>query len=124
MKRLLAIVSLVLCLLAPATALAYNPLDAACQAGSANSSGACQSRGSASAQNGPVVVIRKVTTIIAVIAGVTAIMIMVRGGFQYITSAGDPQKASSARSTVLGSIIGLVIIVAAQSILLLVLSKL
>jgi hypothetical protein len=123
MKRLIALLSVILCLATPATALAFNPLDPACQTGGANST-ACQSRNSTGAANGPVEVIRKVTTIMAVIAGIAAVIVMIVGGFQYITSAGDPQKASSARSTVLGAIIGLIIIVGAQSILLFVLSKL
>ncbi len=122
MKRLIALLSLMLCLAAPATALAYNPLDQACKAG--GSSVACQSRSSDTAKNGPVVTLRKVTTIIAFVAGIAAVIFIIVGGLQYITSAGDPQKTSSARSTVLGAIVGLVIIVAAQSILLLVLSKL
>jgi hypothetical protein len=123
MKRLIILLSLFLCTLAPATALAYNPLDSACNVDGGASSTACQSRSSQTSNGDPAAVLRKITAIVAILAGIAAVIVIIVGGFQYITSAGDPQKASSARSTILGAIIGLVIIVAAQSIILLVLSK-
>lgn len=122
MKRLVAVLSLVFCLALPATALAYNPLDAACQ-GAGKVSSACSTTGQdpISGKNG---VLKKATLIIASIAGIAAVIIVLIGGFQYITSAGDPQKAASARSMILGAVVGLVIIAAAEGILTFVLSKL
>jgi hypothetical protein len=49
-------------------------------------------------------------------------MIMV-SGFRYITSGGDAQKISSAKNTLVGAIIGLVVIVLARVIITFVLSK-
>lgn len=123
MKRLVAAISLLLCLMAPATALAYNPLGGACQAG-VNTSAACSPNGNGSNSTNPInSTLKKVTSIVALIAGIAAVIMIIVGGFRYITSAGDPQKASNARSIVLGAVIGLVIVAAAESIILFVLSK-
>ena len=124
MRRIIASLGLFMLLLMPATpALAYNPLAGACGAGSNTSSACDKSVNGSNPISGTNGVIRKVTSLIAVIAGIAAVIIIIIGGFQYVTSAGDPQKASSARNMILGALVGLVIIVAAQSILLFILSK-
>jgi hypothetical protein len=127
MKRLFAALAVLsLLVLAPAVS-AYNPLDKACQSGT-NTSAACSGKtGGISGATDPISgtsgLLRRVTTLIAIIAGVAAVIVVIIGGLQYITSAGDPQKASSARSTILGALIGLVIIAAAEGILRFILSK-
>ena len=55
-------------------------------------------------------------TIVYFIAGALAIIMIIYAGIQWITSAGDPGKATRARSTLLYSIIGLLIIVGAYAI--------
>lgn len=128
MKRLVAAISLVACLLAPASAVMAlpnpNPLNAACSAG-ANTSSACDpsNNGASNPLTGPSGLLKKITSIIAVVAGIAAVIVIIVGGFQYITSAGDAQKVSAAKNMILGAIIGLVIIIAAQSILLFVLGN-
>jgi type IV secretory pathway VirB2 component (pilin) len=59
----------------------------------------------------------KVSTIVATVAGIVAVIIIIVSGLRYITSGGDSQKTASAKGTLIGSIIGLVIIVLAQSII-------
>ena len=66
----------------------------------------------------------KISTIIATVAGIVAIIVIVVSGFRYITSGGDAQKTASAKSTLIGAIIGLIIIVLAQSIITFVVRKL
>jgi hypothetical protein len=124
MKRLLLLVTTLLCLAVPATALAYNPLDNACHSGvGAGDSSACSANGK-DPISGPHGALRKVSLIIATIAGVAAVIIIIIGGLQYITSGGDPQKAAGARNAIIGAAVGLVIIVAAESIIVFVVSKL
>lgn len=125
MKRLLVSLAALFCLLMPATALAYNPLSSACNAGQkASASSAC----SVDAQNDPIGgthgALKRVSLIIASIAGIAAVIIIIVAGFEYVTSAGDPQKAAGARSAIVGAAVGIFIIVAAESILLFVLSQL
>lgn len=124
MKRLLASLSLLALLLLPsATVAAYNPLDAACQSGgAAQGSAACSADGS-DPISGTHGALKKASLIIATIAGVAAVIIIIVAGLEYITSAGDSKKAAGARSAIIGSVVGLVIIVASESILLFVISR-
>lgn len=49
-------------------------------------------------------------------AGFVAITFIVIGGFRYVTSAGDPQKTAQAKDTILYAVIGLIIAIAAFTI--------
>jgi len=55
-------------------------------------------------------------TVLFPILGGIAILVITIAGFRYITSAGDPQKAASAKSTIIYAIIGLMVAVAAEAI--------
>ena len=55
--------------------------------------------------------------ILIFIVGVISVVMVIIGSYQYIFSGGDSQKASSARSTILYAIIGVVIAVVAAPIL-------
>ena len=50
------------------------------------------------------------------VAGVVAVVFMVMGGFHYITSSGHPEKLDRAKRTLLYSGVGLVIVLAAYTI--------
>lgn len=50
------------------------------------------------------------------IAALVAVVYVVYGGFRYITSQGEPEGAKSARETILNALIGVVIAIAAASI--------
>jgi hypothetical protein len=45
------------------------------------------------------------------VAGVAAVMFIVYGGFQYLTSTGEPDKAKNARTTIINAVIGLLIVI-------------
>lgn len=57
--------------------------------------------------------IRSIITAIAGIAGLTATVFFVVGGFRYITSTGNPQHLDRAKRTILFSATGLAITIAA-----------
>jgi hypothetical protein len=61
-------------------------------------------------------VLKTVINIISAIVGVVAVIMIVLSGFKYITSGGDANKVSSANSSLVYSIVGLVIVVLAQVI--------
>ena len=65
----------------------------------------------------------KVEGVIAIIAGLAAVIMIIVGAFRFVTSSGDAQKAASARTTILSAVIGLVIIVLAQAILTFIVNK-
>ena len=67
--------------------------------------------------------IKQVINIISAIVGVIAVVMIIIGGFRYITSGGQPDKVTSAKNTILYGLIGLVIVALAQVIVQFVLTK-
>lgn len=47
--------------------------------------------------------------IILVVAGVLAVIFVVYGGFQYLITTGEPEKAKNARNTIINALVGLMI---------------
>lgn len=80
---------------------------------SATAGGSCGQGVDASSFNN---LLKKAVNIISAIVGVVAVIMIIVGGFKYITSGGDQQKIASAKSTLLYAIIGLVIVALAQVI--------
>ena len=50
------------------------------------------------------------------VAGIVAVLTIVIAGIFYITSAGNPQQAAQARTAIIASVIGLVVVVSAFAI--------
>jgi ABC-type Fe3+ transport system permease subunit len=124
---LLVVVGLIaaLILTMPASAQ-FNPVGGACQTDAAKKSPTCQQN---STQNGketnPAIdIIRTAANIIAIIAGIGAVIMIIVSGFTLITAggatpgqrSGDPNKIKSARATLTNAIIGIVIIALAWTI--------
>ena len=88
----------------------------ACQTASSNP--LCKPPGGTTNKDFPVLkTINKVTMLLSVVAGVTAVLYIIYGGLRFILSKGDPQGIANARGTVLYGVIGLVIIVVAQALI-------
>lgn len=62
-------------------------------------------------------VISKTIQILVVVAVIIAVLILIWGGIRWITSGGDKAKVESARSTIIGGIIGLVLVFLAYFII-------
>jgi beta-lactamase regulating signal transducer with metallopeptidase domain len=60
--------------------------------------------------------IATVINLLSVFGGAIAVIMIIVGGFRYITSAGSPEATKSARNTIVYALIGLVIIATAQII--------
>ena len=67
--------------------------------------------------------ISNIITIFSILVGVVAVIMIIIGGFRYITSGGDPQRVTSAKNTLLYAIIGLIIVALAQIIVKFVLTE-
>jgi len=67
--------------------------------------------------------IASVINLLSVLVGVAAVIMIIIGGFRYITSAGDSTKVTSAKNTIIYAIIGLIIVALAQLIVHFVLNK-
>ncbi len=98
------------------------PSDEVCAGiGSVNpgGTGCDDSTGSGSVQNA----IKVAVTILSWVVGIAAVVVIIFGGFRYITSGGDSTKVGSAKNTILYAIIGLIIVAMAQVIVRFTLNK-
>lgn len=94
-----------------------NPADNLCSGSNfnidTNAQGTCPTSTSTNNIN---TLLKKIVNIISAIVGVVAVIMIVFGGFKYITSGGDSNNVSSAKNTIIYAIIGLVIVALAQLI--------
>lgn len=58
----------------------------------------------------------KIITIFSAVVGVIAVLMIIVGGLRYITSGGDSNKVSAAKTTIIYALVGLVIVALAQLI--------
>jgi hypothetical protein len=73
--------------------------------------------GSCGQQTGRVnTVIKNIVNIFTAIVGIVAVIMIIYGGFRYITSGGDSGNIQTAKSTVLYALVGLIIVALAQII--------
>lgn len=69
-------------------------------------------------------IFENITTIVSIIAGGAAIIILLVGSIRFITSGGDANKVSGAKSTIVGALIGIAVIVLARTLINYVVTKL
>ena len=67
--------------------------------------------------------IANVVNLISLVVGVAAVIMIIVGGFRYITSGGNQEGVKSAKNTIIYAIIGLVIVALAQIIVKFVLNQ-
>lgn len=123
--KFLARVLILAALLIPfsAPALAYDPLGPACNG---NSSAVCvQNKNFQNNSSNPANdIVQSATNIIAMAAGLAAVIIIIISGLTMVTSGGDQEKVKKARGTLMAAIIGLVIVAFAWVIVKFVIEKL
>lgn len=94
---------------APTTGIDTGFRDQACE-GVTGASGDCSN--STAVTN----LVANVLNILSFVVGAGAVIMIVIGGFRYVTSNGDPQGAAAARNTIIYAIVGLIVALAAQGI--------
>jgi hypothetical protein len=67
--------------------------------------------------------VTKLLNLFSAIVGIIAVIMLIVGGFRYVTSGGNEQSTKSARDTILYALIGLVIVALAQIIVKFVISN-
>ena len=67
--------------------------------------------------------IKNIVNILSAAVGVVAVIMIMIGGFRYVTSSGNPEAAKGARNTIVYAVIGLVVVAVAQVIVHFVLGK-
>jgi type IV secretion system pilin len=89
------------------------------QSGNSTSSNACTSDGTGGLND----LLKTVLNILSLIVGIAAVIMIIVGGFRYVTSGGDSSGTASAKNTIIYAIVGLVIAVLAQVLVQFVLDK-
>ena len=108
-----------------AASAAYDPFSGVCTTPEAKTSTVCQTSGkdpiTGKDQEGIAI---KVAKLIALAAGIAAVIIIIIAGIQYSLSTGDSAKISRAKDTIIYAAIGLAIAIFAQAIIVFVINKL
>ncbi len=121
------VMAVVLCTLAfcgaHQTAYAFDPYQDVCNGGGGGNSAVCSGADTKDPLTGTDGLLIKVTNIIAFIGGAAAVIVLIIGGIRYISSGGDAGNVSSAKNTIVGAIIGLVVIALARTIVAFVVTK-
>lgn len=66
---------------------------------------------------------RKIVNLISIVVGIVAVIMIIFGGFRYITSGGDSGKVGNAKNSLIYAIVGLIIVALAQLIVRFVLNQ-
>lgn len=125
---LLCIVSLTLALIVGTTsALAYSPFNNACSAGGNGGGGSTLCRNQLQVNN-PLVgsgsLFENVINLVTLVTGIIAVIVIIISGIRFTTSSGDPNSLTQARNTILYTVIGLVVLLLARSIIVFVINRL
>jgi len=113
---LLSVVAVGALFVASPTAMAIDPLDAACQSNA--QSAICKSR----SDSLPGILKNIISTLIFLIGAISVLMIVI-GGLRYVTSGGDSSGLTGAKNTILYAVIGLVVAISSFAIVNFVLGK-
>ncbi|MBU2051886.1 hypothetical protein KKH13_01615 [Patescibacteria group bacterium] len=54
-------------------------------------------------------IVKNIFNIIIPLAGMAAFVVLIVGGFQYLTAGGDPKKVQQAQGIITGAIIGIIV---------------
>jgi uncharacterized membrane protein YidH (DUF202 family) len=60
--------------------------------------------------------LNRILTVVFVVAGSVALLVLVIGGYRYILSRGDPGATATAKNTIIYGVIGLIVVIVASSI--------
>lgn len=104
-------------------ALADNA-NAVCNGVAIAGGGSCGTSGDKAASKSINNLIATIIDILSWIVGVVAVIMVILGGLNFVTSGGDSQKAAKARSTILYALVGLVVVAMAQVLVHFVIDKL
>lgn len=116
-------------LAAPVSVLAVTPQDSLCAGAnnltvtSSDQPGECAKTADNSSENKVNDLLSRIINIFSVVVGVIAVIMIIVGGFRYITSGGKEEGIKSAKNTIMYALIGLVVVALAQIIVKFVLNK-
>jgi len=68
-------------------------------------------------------IIETIINVLSIVVGAVSVIMIIIGGLKYVTSAGDSAGVQGAKNTILYAIVGLVIVIFAQTIVLFVIDR-
>jgi hypothetical protein len=104
---------------------AWNPFNNDVCRGKASTSAVCLDRNN-TANNpltGPNGLFVKITNLVALAAGIAAIIIIVLSGLRFVTSGGGSEDVAGARRALIYSVVGLVVIVIARTLVVFIIER-
>jgi hypothetical protein len=104
---------LLLVALAPQSAAAVEFFGGLCEGAGSGTAACSGGNEEISGTNG---IILRATELVSIIAGIAAVIIIMIAGIMFITAAGDSNKISTAKKTIVYAVVGLVVIVLARTI--------
>jgi hypothetical protein len=84
-----------------------------------NTNKSCSTNGASDANS----LVKTVINVLSLIVGAVAVVMLIVGGFRYVTSGGKQESVAGAKNTILYALIGLVIVAVAQIVVRFVLSN-
>jgi len=126
LRRILTIIAAAAILLVPSVPVfAADVFEGPCTINGADSSAICRDKagGSTNPITGGSGILTKAVHVIAIVAGAAAIIMIILSGLRYVLSEGDPAKATQARNGLIYALVGLVVIIVAQTLVVFVLTK-
>lgn len=104
----------------PATVYAQSEREVCRGVGAATGTDSCEVRpGSVTVDS----VIQTVINILSAVVGVASVIMIIIGGFKYVTSGGDASSISSAKQTITYALVGVVVAALAQAFVVFVLNE-
>ena len=120
MKKLLIYILLTVGLLSPTLALGAQPIYATTQEelkkGACLGDAACEASTPDSTKSSVNNIINTIINVFSWVVGVVAVIMVIFGGFRYVTAAGNETKTKAAKDTILFALIGIIIVALAQTI--------
>lgn len=104
-------------MLVPAAVYADNPIAKGLCTGTVNAGGGSEGDCTKSSPNDSLKKIAaQIVNLLSIVVGIVAVIMVIFGGFKYITSGGESGNITSAKNTLVYAIVGLIIVALAQFI--------
>jgi len=120
MKKLFIYMLLTVGLLSPTLALGTQTIYATTQEelkkGACLGDVDCEAETADSTKNNVDEIINTIINVFSWVVGLLAVIMVIFGGFKYVTAAGDTEKTKTAKNTILYALVGIVIVALSQTI--------
>jgi Type IV secretion system pilin len=109
----------------PATFAATDPFKQVCDIPGTSDADACQPKpGDKNPIGGTDGILMTVTNTVSLFAGITAVIVIIIAGMQFVLAGGDSTKIANARKAIIYAIVGIIAIIAARSVIAFVITEL